>query len=46
MPGIIVELPDNVVASCANSDLTATKAGANKAPEQNNFVLKNEPKQF
>ena len=31
-------MPDNMVASCANTDLTATKAGANKALEQKNFV--------
>ena len=40
MASIIVESPDNVVASCGNTDLTAIKAGANKALEQNNFVLK------
>ena len=46
MPSIIVESPDNVVASCGNSNSTATKVGTNKAIEQKNFVLKNEPKQF
>ena len=39
MPSIIVESPDNVVASFGNTDLTATKAGANKALEQKNFVF-------
>ena len=46
MPSTTVESPDNVVANCRNTDLTATKAGANKAVEQKNFVLKNESKQF
>ena len=30
------------VASYGNTDLTATKAGANKALEQKNFILDNE----
>ena len=30
----------HVVASCGNTDSTATKVGVNKALEQNNFVLK------
>ena len=38
MNSITVESPDNVVASCAVTDLTANKAGANKALEQKNFV--------
>ena len=38
MSSIILESPDNVVASCGNTDLTATKVGANKATEQKNFV--------
>ena len=38
---IIVESPNNVVASCGNTDSRATKAEANKAIEENNFVLKN-----
>ena len=40
MLSIIIESPDNVVASCGNADLTATIVGANKALEQKNFVLK------
>ena len=42
----VAESPDNVVASCGNTDLTATKAGTNETLEQNNFVFKNEQKQF
>ena len=40
MPSMIIESPDNVVASCGHTDWTATKTGANKALEQKNFALK------
>ena len=42
-------LIDSFKAFCVTgqqTDLTATRAGANMALEQKNFVLKNEPKQF
>ena len=38
MVSIIVESPDNVVASCRNTDLTYTTAGVNTDLEQKNFV--------
>ena len=46
MPSMIVESPDNVVASCGNTDLTTTKTGVNKAFQQNHFVLRMNQKQF
>ena len=36
----------SLVTSCGNTDLTTTKAGANKALEQKNIIFKNEQKQL